>query len=477
MIGGLYLITDEDSDGRLPERVRAALKGGARVVQYRDKTRSVQEKVARAKKLLQLCKQHGALFLVNDLPELAWACGADGVHLGQDDGSIPEARKILGPHKIIGVSTRTVEQALKAEAHGADYIGLGSLYPTSTKDDAQVVGVETLRKVRRAVNLPIVAIGGITRDRAEEAIEAGADAVAVVSAVMGDPDPATAAGEIALLFNRRNPLPRGQVLTIAGSDSGGGAGVQADLKTITLLGSYGMSAITALTAQNTTGVKAVHAAPAEFVEAQIEAVLSDIGADTVKTGMLFSAGIVEAVARAIERHAMMAVVDPVMVAKGGAPLLQQEAVAALRSKLIPRTYLLTPNLPEAEALSGLPVRNEAAMEKAARKLQAMGARNVLLKGGHLEGEPVDLLLEGKAIYRFPSPRFDTPNTHGTGCTYSAAIATFLAQGWPLVKAVARAKEFMIEALRTAVTMGAGHGPVNHFKAAAKLMARPPQPNH
>jgi len=468
MIDGLYLITNDDLDGDLLPRISAALKGGARVIQYREKLLPVAERVGEAKKILTLCRKHGATFIINDLPELAWACGADGVHLGQGDTSIAEARKILGPNKLIGVSTHNPEEAMKAAAQGADYVAIGSMYPTGTKDDAVVVGIDMLRKVKRAVDIPVVAIGGITARRADELLEAGADSVAVISAVMSDPNPALAAGEFALLFNRRVEDPRGQVMTIAGSDSGGGAGLQADIKTITLLGSYASSAVTALTAQNTTGVKAVEAATPHFVGAQIKAVLDDIGADVIKTGMLYSAEIVEIVANAIEHYALMAVVYTVMIAKGGAPLLRQDAVAAMRDKLLPNTYLLTPNLPEAEALSGLSVKNEAGMEKAARKLHAMGARNVLLKGGHLEGEPVDLLLTDEELLRLPSPRFDTPNTHGTGCTYSAAIATFLAQGHPLVRAVALAKQFMIEALRTAVTLGGGHGPVNHFKAAATM---------
>lgn len=466
MIEGLYLITEQTPDDQFFDRIRAALRGGVRILQYRDKTdRPDAEKIEIAKDLLAICRQHDATFIINDRPELALASGADGVHLGQGDSSVAEARKILGSHKIIGLSTRTVEQALKAEMQGADYIGVGSMFATGSKHDAEVVGIETLIKVRRAVSIPIVAIGGIDRDGAEQAIEAGADAVAVISAIMKDPQPAIAAGEVALLFNRKTPMPRGQVLTIAGSDSGGGAGIQADLKTISLLGSYGMSALTALTAQNSCGVKGTHAVPADFVTDQIKAVLSDLGADVVKTGMLDSASIVHAVAEAIRRYSLMAVVDPVMMAKGGSPLLKSDAVEVLRSELLPRTYLLTPNLPEAEALAGISVKTPQDMEKAARKLQQMGARNVLIKGGHLEGEPLDLLLEGQRFYRFPSPRIETSNTHGTGCTYSAAIATFLAQGQPLVKAVATAKRFMTEAIRTAVTMGAGHGPVNHWQAA------------
>lgn len=468
-ISGLYLITDDNRDGALLFRVTAALRGGVRIVQYRDKSATATERLAMALRLVPLCHQAGAILIINDDAELAQACAADGVHLGQKDGAVASARTLLGPEKLIGVSTRTVAEAQRAVAAGADYIGLGSIYPTTTKGDAIVVGLEVLQEVRAAVTLPIVAIGGIERDNAGAVLAAGADCVAVISAVMGAPRPDLAARELTLLFNRRLPGPQGRVLTIAGSDSGGGAGIQADLKTITLLGSYGMSAITALTAQNTCGVSAIHAVPPEFVAAQIEAVLSDIGADIIKTGMLLNAGIIAVVAAAIKQHALPAIVDPVMIAKGGSALLEDEALAALRTKLIPQAYLLTPNLPEAEALTGLAIRNEAEMAVAARALQGLGAAHVLLKGGHLAGdEAVDLLLCGDQLHRFVVPRLATPHTHGTGCTLAAAIATFLAQGWPLPAAVGRAKGFLTAAIASALPLGSGHGPVNHWQGAQRF---------
>jgi hydroxymethylpyrimidine kinase/phosphomethylpyrimidine kinase/thiamine-phosphate diphosphorylase len=471
MISGLYLITDDNRDGALLSRVAAALRGGVRILQYRDKCATPAERREMATRLVALCHQAGAILIINDDVQLARACHADGVHLGQKDGEVAAARALLGQEKLIGVSTRTVAEAQRAAAVGADYIGLGSLYPTTTKGDAVVVGLEGLRAVRAAVALPIVAIGGIKRDNAGAVIKSGADCIAVVSAVMDSPRPHLAAKELNFLFNCHLPRPQGRVLTIAGSDSGGGAGIQADLKTITLLGSYGMSAITALTAQNTCGVSAIHAVPPEFVAAQIEAVLSDIGSDTIKTGMLLNAGIIAVVAAAIQRHALLAVVDPVMIAKGGASLLQEEAMAVLRRDLIPQAYLLTPNLPEAEALTGLTISNETEMAAAARALQGLGAANVLLKGGHLEGgEAVDLLLCDDQLHRFTAPRLATSNTHGTGCTFAAAIATFLAQGWPLPEAVGRAKSFLTAAIASALPLGKGHGPVNHWQGAQSFLS-------
>ena len=465
MIQGLYLITPQGSDEQILHVVREGLRGGVQVVQYRDKERSDDAKITLARQLVQLCKEAGATFLVNDSTELAVACFADGVHLGQDDGSVHDARKLLGENKLIGVSTRNVDQALKAEMAGADYIGVGSIFPTNTKDDAELVGIETLNKVRRAVKIPLVAIGGVSWMNAAEALEAGADSLAVISAISEDPNPALAAKELALLFNNRKASEETRVMTIAGSDSGGGAGIQADLKTITLLGSFGASAITVLTAQNTLGVHGLSPAAASFIAKQAEAVITDIGVDTIKTGMLYNAEIVSTVAELIQKHNLLAVVDPVMIAKGGAALLKQEAIDAVRNQLLPCTYLLTPNIPEAEALTGKEIKTLGDMEEAAKKLQSMGARHVLLKGGHRDGDATDILLAGASIQRLVAERIDTANTHGTGCSYSAALATFLAQGQPLIKAAASAKLFINEAIHHAAPLGGGHGPINHFAGA------------
>ena len=465
MINGLYFITPSGSAESILLAVHAALQGGARVVQYRDKVRPHEAQVELAGQLLQMCREVDATFLVNDSPALARDCAADGVHLGQQDMSVQDTRRMLGPDRLIGISTRTVDQALKAETQGVDYIAVGSIFPTATKSDIELVGLDTLRRVRRAVQLPLVAIGGISYANAAEVVDAGADAVAVISAVAADPQPVLAARELALLFNRRKPAGTTRVLTIAGSDSGGGAGIQADLKTITLLDSFGMSAITVLTAQNTCGVDGVFPAPADFVRKQIDLVVSDIGTDTVKTGMLYSADIVTCVAEAIEHFGLAAVIDPVMVAKGGAPLLREEAMTAVREKLLPQTFLLTPNLPEAEALTGMRIGTLEEMEAAARRLQEMGARHVLIKGGHRDGDATDLLLSGDTVTLLPGERIATTSTHGTGCSYAAALATLLAQGDALPVAAQRAKHFIDAAIRTAIPFGHGHGPINHAAGA------------
>jgi len=469
MPSGLYLITDNNQDGKLLAKVEAALTGGAKIVQYRAKEIRPDDRREMAVKLRSLCHKHEAKFIINDLPELAHEINADGVHLGQDDMSIVGARQILSHKKLIGVSTHSVDEALKAEAQGADYIAIGSIFPTDSKQDANLVGLSTLSMVRKAVRIPVVAIGGMTPDRAFEALATGADAIAVLSGIMADADPARAAKEYSLLFNRNKPAPNGKVLTIAGSDSGGGAGIQADIKTITLLGSYASSVLTALTAQNTLGVNDTYMVHTDFVIKQLEAVLDDIGADTVKTGMLSWGGIVSRVAKTIEDRSLLAVVDPVMIAKGGESLLDKEAHDSLISRLLPQSYLLTPNLPEVEVMTGIEPRTVEEMIEAGRNLQELGARNVLIKGGHLNDDATDILLMGDEEHQLTGPRFDTINTHGTGCTLSAAIATFLAQGYPLKLAVERGKRFVSLAIENSVQIGRGHGPVNHIQAAMQLL--------
>jgi hydroxymethylpyrimidine kinase/phosphomethylpyrimidine kinase/thiamine-phosphate diphosphorylase len=469
MISGLYLITDDNHDGQLVQKVEAALTGGTRIVQYRAKNCRPDERRQTAETLRDCCRRHDALFIINDLPELAHEIDADGVHLGQGDIPLSQARQLLGHKKLIGISTHDVDQALKAEAQGADYIAIGSIFPTNSKDDTPEVGLKTLERVRRAVRIPVIAIGGMTPERAYLAIQAGADSVAVLSAIMTDDEPARAAKEFSLLFNCNLDKPKGRVLTIAGSDSGGGAGIQADIKTITLLGSYASCAITALTAQNTLGVVKTDSVESDFVAKQIETVLDDIGTDIIKTGMLSWSGTITRVSKIIKERGLLAVVDPVMQAKGGANLLQPEALDTLIARLIPQSYLLTPNLPETEALTGILPTNTDEMIEAGQALQELGARNVLIKGGHLKGEATDLLLLDHEVHTLRSPRVDNINTHGTGCTLSAAIATFLAQGNPLRRSVELSKRFVTLAIEHAYPLGKGQGPVNHHSAAMQLL--------
>ena len=255
---------------------------------------------------------------------------------------------------------------------------------------------------------------------------------------------------------------RGRVLIIAGSDSGGGAGIQADIKSVTAMGGFAATAITAITVQNTLGVHGVHPLPLDLIEAQARAVLDDIGADAIKTGMLGSVAVVERVAAILDSSDAPAVVVPVMVAKGGAALLADDAVAAVRSLMIPRAALLTPNAPEAEALTGIAVADLDGQRRAGAALLALGAKAVLMKGGHVPGETVvDLLVTASGETLLEGPRIETTSTHGTGCTLASAIAAGLAQGRPLEVAVAEAWAYVSEAIRRAPGLGGGHGPLDH----------------
>ena len=257
---------------------------------------------------------------------------------------------------------------------------------------------------------------------------------------------------------------KGRVLIVAGSDSGGGAGIQADIKAVTALGGFAATALTALTAQNTMGVHAVHPVPLDFIARQMEVVLTDIGADVIKTGMLGDSAVIETVCQALERYAagVPVVVDPVMVAKGGHALLAAEAVDSLRRRLLPKAAVITPNLPEAEALAGMTIGSVTEMRAAAMALLALGVPAVLLKGGHLPGDELtDLLATPDGIEAFVSPRIQTRHTHGTGCTMASAVAIGLAQGMTLRESVVRARAYVRAAIAAAPGYGSGHGPLDH----------------
>jgi len=253
-------------------------------------------------------------------------------------------------------------------------------------------------------------------------------------------------------------------LTIAGSDSGGGAGIQADLKTFFALGVYGMSVLTSITAQNTLGVQGIHDLPSEFVGLQIDSVMQDIGADVVKIGMLSNIQIIKIVSKKIKEYKVKnLVIDPVMVAKGGDRLLKGDAVEALKQDLIPLAMIVTPNLIEAEVLSGLKIQNIIDIKKAAQKIHRLGPKNVLIKGGHLlSNEAIDFLYNGENFREFKAERINTKNTHGTGCTLSSAIAAGLAQGKEVEEAVNTAKKYITLAIQNSLDIGHGHGPLNHL---------------
>ncbi|MFD8770080.1 bifunctional hydroxymethylpyrimidine kinase/phosphomethylpyrimidine kinase [Microbacterium oxydans] len=470
----LYLVTDAElcGDRGVVETVRHAVEGGVRIVQLRDKDATDEETVEQLVALSQAIDGR-ALLVVNDRLGAAVAArerGArvDGVHLGQGDASVLRAREALGPDALIGLTANTAAHldAVRALPAGTvDYLGVGVIRPTLTKPDHPVpLGVEGFRDFARRSALPCVAIGGVQIDDTEALRDAGAAGVAVVSALCAADDPAA----VATRFLRRwrsGGVPR--VLSIAGSDPSGGAGIQADLKSIAANGGYGMAVLTALTAQNTQGVRAVHVPPVDFLRAQLDAVSDDIVIDAVKIGMLADAEVIRAVGAWLDRvRPPVVVLDPVMVATSGDRLLDPEAERALHG-LLARATLVTPNLAELAVLAGREIADWEDAISAAHELSARIDAAVLVKGGHLVGdEAPDALVDAARGLRrdFPGRRITTGNTHGTGCSLSSALATLLARGHDAEAAVGAARIWLREALRAgdALRVGGGHGPINHF---------------
>ena len=441
--------------------VEEAIRGGATMVQLREKRKTWEDAMAEARELRALTERYHVPFLVNDDINLALACGADGVHVGQDDMPCAEARRLLGPEKIVGVSVHSVEQALAAARDGADYLGVGAVFATSTKRDAGAMPRETLQQICAATPLPVVAIGGISEENISSLAGCGLAGAAVVSAIFAKDDTQAAARN--LLEQMKGWFPMATVLSIAGSDSSGGAGIQADIKTITAHKMFAMTAVTALTAQNTMGVTAVQEASPEFLAQQLDCVFQDIYPDSIKIGMVSSEALIRVIADKLQEYkADNIVVDPVMIATSGSRLLDEGAMDALVSRLIPLAKVITPNMAEAACLSGLPVRCKEEMEAAAEQIAKGYEGSILVKGGHLEGCADDLLYcQGEKLW-IAGPRVDNPNTHGTGCTLSSAIACALADGYTVEESVERAKAYLTGALRAGLNLGHGSGPLNHM---------------
>lgn len=476
MIGdlSLYLVTDRALSGErgVAETVRQAVAGGVRVVQLRDKDATDAEVTDSLVELSRVVDGR-ALLLVNDRLDAALTARArgarvDGIHLGQGDISPVTARSALGPDAVIGITAHTREHIASAESLGAgvvDYLGIGVVHATSTKPDhPPVLGVEGFRELAAATTLPCVAIGGITLADVAPLRDAGAAGVAVVSALCAAPDPQRAAEAFVARW-REGSIPR--VLSIAGSDPSGGAGIQADLKSISANGGYGMAVITALTAQNTRGVVSVHVPPVEFLREQLAAISDDIVVDAVKVGMLASAEVIGVVTDWVDRtRPPILVVDPVMVATSGDRLLDAAAETALRELLV-RADVVTPNLVELAVLCGREITDWADAQSAAHDLSRDLGVAVVVKGGHLGGttSPDALIDAPHAIARgFTGPRLATTNTHGTGCSLSSAVATHLARGKDAGEALAASRAWIVESLRAAETLnvGRGSGPIHHF---------------
>ena len=464
----LYAVTDRrwlKKDEKLTEVCKTLLANGITCLQYREKKLQGEAVYAEAAALCRLCHEYGVPFIVNDDWEMAVRTGADGVHLGQEDlllfkNNVQSLREMIGPEMIIGISVQTEEEAVAAQRVGADYLGAGAVFPTGTKKDAKSVSLEELKRICSAVSIPVIAIGGITEKNINRLAGRGIEGTALISSLFAAADYGKAAQEFASLTRSLLTPP---VLSVAGSDSSGGAGLQADLKTMSALGCYGMTAVTSLTAQNTLGVTAIRNVTPDFLQAQLEAVFSDIRPRAVKTGMLPNAALVKQLAVSLKHYRPeYLVVDPVMAATSGAVLAADEAVQAMKSALFPQASLLTPNIPEAEILAEMPIKNAADMERAAQKIAQEFGCAVLVKGGHGAEEANDVLCSQGKINWFFGKKIMTANTHGTGCTLSSAIACFLAKGLTLQAAVGAGKEYLAAALSVDFSVGHGNGPFYHL---------------
>lgn len=479
----LYAVTDRAWTGEksLEEQVEEALKAGVTLVQLREKDMAEADFIEEAKRIKTLTSRYRVPLIINDNVEVALACGADGVHVGQDDLDAARVRRMLGPDKILGVTAKTVEQALYAQAQGADYLGSGAVFGSSTKKDARPMTMERLKEITAAVSIPVVAIGGINQENILKLEGSGVAGAAVVSGIFAAEDIGEAVRSLRQSAERvvgrqktekiHEPMEmRKKVLSIAGSDCSGGAGIQADLKTMTAMGVYGMSVITALTAQNTTGVYGIMDAAADFVARQMDCVFEDIVPDAVKIGMVSQKDIIRVIAEKLKQYgAKNVVLDPVMVSTSGSRLLAEDAMEELAGRLLPLAAVMTPNIPEAELLAGRKICSEADMEEAARLIGTRYGGAVLVKGGHQIDTANDVLYQEGKLTWFYGRRIDNPNTHGTGCTLSSAIACGLAKEKTIAQSVREAKEYLSGALAAGLDLGKGSGPLDHcFSIGSKV---------
>ncbi|GMA38190.1 bifunctional hydroxymethylpyrimidine kinase/phosphomethylpyrimidine kinase [Mobilicoccus caccae] len=488
----VYLVTDTEQcggPGGVVETVRRALAGGATLVQLRDPHASDEEFVRLGLELADVLTGSGVPLIVDDRVHLVDEIGADGVHVGQSDMPPAQARAVLGPDAVIGWSVTNeaeLDATLALPEGTIDYLGLGPMRATASKPGhADPLGMARLARLARRSPWPTCAIGGVTSRDAAALKASGVDGMAVISAICGTDDPEAATRELTEAWAR---APRiANVLSIAGSDPSGGAGIQADLKAFSANGAYGMCVLTALTAQNTRGVSDVHPVPLDFVRAQLDDIVSDVRVDAVKIGMLASAALADTVGEYLAGPFadLPVVLDPVMVATSGDRLLDADATGAVRA-LMPLADVITPNLPEAAVLLDLPeARTLDDLRDQARRLVAAGARGVYVKGGHLDagatrtervsGAPDDthegrlatdvLILDGQE-HVLTAPFIETRNTHGTGCSLSSALAALRPQRTDWVETARDAKAWLTGAIAAADTLqvGGGHGPIHHFHA-------------
>ncbi len=429
-----------------------ALQSGIDVVQLREKNLSSAEFIAIARQVKKIVEKYRVPLLINDSVAVALAVDADGLHIGQQDIPAARAREILGPDKWIGLSISSVAELRLADVASVDYLGVGPVFETQTKSTTvQPLGLNELSRIKQLTTKPIIAIGGINFEDVSQVRQTGVDGVALSSAIR----------------RRYETDHQPVVLSIAGSDSGAGAGIQADLKAISAHHAYAITAITALTAQNTQGVQAIVPVSAECVEAQIMSLGDDFDIKALKIGMLPSSAIIEVVARKINDYALSNIVlAPVMIATSGDLLTDRFSIEFLKEQLFSQASLITPNLFEAEYLLQCRLDTPKAIEVAAASLADYYECAVLIKGGHSKNthECSDYFYSDSDQAWFTAPRVNTSNHHGTGCSLSAAIAAYLAWGFPLLESIRLAKHYVNQALKYAQhdCLGKGSGPIRHF---------------
>lgn len=468
----LMFVTDEriTDDREFLIVLESALKGGVSIVQLREKKLNTKPFYNRAIAVKDLCAKYNIPFIINDRIDIALAVNADGVHLGQKDLPVSAARALLGSNKIIGWSVSNEEQALEANHLEVDYIGLSPVFSTNTKTkDLNVpLGIEGLKRLKLISSKPIVCIGGVDEKNAASIMQNGADGIAVISAISQSNNSYQKTKILKKIIENTKKFYK-SVLTIAGSDSGGCAGIQADIKSISACGAYAASVITATTAQNTQGIIDIHPIPVSHIEKQLDAVLSDIHFDSVKIGMLHSCEVINMVSVKLSEYRVKnIVIDPVMIATSGDKLIADDAISCLK-KLLFQAFLITPNSKEAEVLIGHSI-DKHNVEATAKEIGMQFKTSVLLKGRHLDNPTKDVFdvlyeYETGRIFIIKNHKINTNNTHGTGCSLSSAIAAFLSKGYDLENAVKKACEYINIAIAHGKDkiLGKGNGPINHFR--------------
>lgn len=451
------------------EKIKQSIDAGVTILQLREKNMDTENFIELGKKVKKITDEMGIKLIINDNIEVCKEIDCEGVHIGQGDISPIEARKILGKNKIIGLSIQTREHLEKSIGSDVDYYGIGAVFSTKTKLDAADVSYSDLKALSLDSKIPVVAIGGINKSNILGLEGTGIAGVAIVSAIYGVEDTYRESKVLSDLAKKIIFLGGGKnmntVLTIAGSDSSGGAGIQADLKTFTMHNTFGMSVITAITAQNTTGVRSIQNINKEIIEDQIDAVFEDIYPMAVKIGMVSNKEIIKVISEKLKKYnAKNIVLDTVMVSTSGHELLEKDARETLVKELLPLASIITPNLPEAEILCGFKINNEEEMKKACQKISSYYQGYILIKGGHLKNseKATDILYKDGKYKMFENNFIDNKNTHGTGCTLSSAIAANLSLGKNIEESVKLAKEYVYSAISSNINLGKGKGPIDHM---------------